>query len=183
MWLMSIPLMLQSLMKRSRIHMTSHSPTITNTLVNNRIVPRLRTASAHCRGAGHLRRKSMIKLKTMVGALVLGSGLLAASVIPHNALAQGKNKHVHKATQNVTVTVDETGYRPARLNVKAGQPVRMTFVSKGDSCANAVSIPALKKTFSLNPGQKKEITFTPKRGQTIAFTCSMKMFKGKAVAK
>lgn len=59
----------------------------------------------------------------------------------------------------------------------------MTFVSKEASCANGFSIPALKRTISLQPGKKKTIEFMPKKGQTITFACSMKMFKGKIVAK
>ncbi len=52
-----------------------------------------------------------------------------------------------------------------------------------EGCANGISIPTLHKTLSLKPGQKKEVVFTPKKGQTIAFACTMKMFKGKVVAK
>lgn len=122
--------------------------------------------------------KKKIKVVTVSALLALGAGVLAATA-PHSALAHGKNKHV----QNVTVTVDGSGYHPATLSLKAGRPVHLTFVSKGGGCANQVSIPALKKTFSLKPGQKKEVVFTPKKGQTIAFACGMKMFKGKVVAK
>jgi plastocyanin domain-containing protein len=59
----------------------------------------------------------------------------------------------------------------------------MTFVSKEAGCANGFTIPALKRTLSLQPGKKKTIEFTPKKGQTIAFACSMNMFKGKVVTK
>ena len=127
----------------------------------------------------------MQKLKTkVVSGLALGMALLAAATTTQRGFAHGANDHKgsHKG-QHVTVTVDGNGYHPAAVNVKAGQEVHMTFVSKGDSCANSISIPALKKTISLKPGQKKEIVFTPKKGQTIAFACSMNMFKGKAVAK
>jgi plastocyanin domain-containing protein len=112
-----------------------------------------------------------------MAGLALGAGVLA--VAPQAVLAHGKDKLV----QNVTVTVDGSGYHPAALNLKAGKPVHLTFVSKGGGCANAISIPALKKTLSLKPGQKKEVVFTPKKGQIIGFACSMKMYKGKVVAK
>lgn len=122
----------------------------------------------------------MKKLNTVVtiSALSLGAGLLVATA-PHNAFAHGKDKHV----QNVTVTVDAKGYHPALVNVKAGQEVHMTFVSKGDGCSNGISIPSLKKSIDLKKGQKKEIVFTPKKGQTIAFACKMNMFKGKVMVK
>lgn len=112
-----------------------------------------------------------------IATLALGAGVLA--VAPQTVFAHGKNTHA----QNVTVTVDGKGYHPAMVNVKAGQEVHMTFVSKGASCANGIRIPALKKSINLKPGQKQEVVFTPKKGQTIAFACSMNMFKGKAMAK
>ncbi len=113
-------------------------------------------------------------------ALAVGAFLSTAVVAPQIAFVHGKAKH---KDQHATVTVDGNGYHPATLNLKGGKPVHLTFVSKGKGCANAVSIPSLKKTFNLKPGQKKEIVFTPKKGQTVAFACSMNMFKGKAVAK
>ena len=123
------------------------------------------------------------KVVTIAG-LALGAGLLATAAT-QTAFAHGDKPH-HKGghkDQHVTVTVDGKGYHPAMVNVKAGQEVHMTFVSKGEGCANGISIPTLNKTLSLKPGQKKEVVFTPKKGQTIAFACTMKMFKGKVVAK
>jgi len=117
------------------------------------------------------------KVVTIAG-LALGAGLMATTV-PQTVFAHGKDKH----TQTVTVTVDGNGYHPATLNLKAGKPVHLTFVSKGGGCANQIRIPSLKKSINLQPGQKKEVVFTPKKGQTIAFACSMNMFKGKAMAK
>ena len=83
----------------------------------------------------------------------------------------------------MTVTIDAKGYHPATVNVKAGKEVHLTFVSKDASCANGVVIPALKQNFKLKVGQKKMISFTPQKGQNIAFACSMKMFKGNAKAE
>ena len=117
----------------------------------------------------------MKTLKT-IAALSLGAAIAAA---PQIMSAHGKDKHVQKVTINVT----SSGYSPATVTLKAGRPVHMTFVSKGGGCANDIVIPALKKKFTLAPGQKKMLDFTPKKGQTIAFACSMNMFKGKVVAR
>ena len=119
----------------------------------------------------------MKNLKIIAG-LALGAGLIGASVAPQVVFAHGDEKH-----QEVTVSIDSKGFHPASVNVKAGQEVILKFVSKEASCANGFSIPALKRTISLKPGKSKEISFTPKKGQTIAFACSMDMFKGKVVAK
>ena len=83
--------------------------------------------------------------------------------------------------QRATVTIKD-GYTPSTINVKAGKPVELTFIGKGSSCANTVNIPALDKTLTLKDGEKKTLTFTPKKGQTLAFACPMNMFKGEVVA-
>jgi plastocyanin domain-containing protein len=109
--------------------------------------------------------------------LALGAATFGASLAPRTAFAHG-GKH-----QDVTVSIDGKGYHPATVSVQAGKEVHMTFVSKDASCANKISIPALKQTISLEKGQKKTIKFTPQKGQTIAFACTMKMFKGSVKAK
>ena len=113
----------------------------------------------------------------ILSALALGAAFTGASLAPRTAFAHG-GKH-----QDVTVSIDAKGYHPATVSVKAGKEVHLTFVSKDASCAGKISIPALGQTVSLEKGQKKTISFTPKKGQTIAFACTMKMFKGSVQAK
>ena len=115
------------------------------------------------------------KIGGFAAGVLLSAGLFIGGV--------SQNVQAHGGAQDVTVTITSKGYSPSSINVKGGQKVHMTFVSKGDGCGNAVTIPALKKTFTLKKGQKKSIAFTPKKGQTISFACSMKMYKGKVVAK
>lgn len=86
-----------------------------------------------------------------------------------------------KNLQRATITIAD-GYQPATLNVQAGKPLELTFLSKSDSCANTVNIPALKQSFSLKNGARKTITFTPQKG-TTAFSCAMGMYRGQIVAK
>ncbi len=126
----------------------------------------------------------------IIATIALSLGAALAIATPQIVSAHGNEKHDkgHHAAkghkdQHVTVTVTSTGYSPSTVSVKAGQEVHMTFVSKGSGCANGIRIPALKQSIDLKPGQKKEIVFTPKKGQVIAFACSMKMFKGKITAK
>ena len=121
-----------------------------------------------------------VKLSSVVAGLALGAGLMAAATMPDAARAAGKSGP--QKVQKVTVTIDG-GYKPATVSVKAGLPVQLTFFSKGASCANTVNIPALKKTLALKTGQKKTLTFTPKKGQNLAFACGMGMYKGRIVAK
>ena len=109
--------------------------------------------------------------------LALGAALIGVSLAPQIASAHAGHH------QDVTVTFDGTGYKPANVSVKAGQEVHMTFVSKGEGCGNNIVIPSLNKKVNLKKGQTKTISFTPKKGQTIAFACEMKMFKGQVTAK
>ena len=125
---------------------------------------------------------------TFATGLALGAALLTAALAPGSAFAHGDDhdKGHHKGghkDQHVTVTVDGKGYHPAMVKVKAGEEVHMTFMSKGEGCANGVRIPSLHKSLDLKHGQKQEVTFTPKKGQTIAFACKMNMFKGKVLVK
>lgn len=87
-----------------------------------------------------------------------------------------------KDVQRATVTIKD-GYSPSTIKVKAGKAVEVTFISRGESCANTVIIPALGKTLSLKNGEKTTVTFTPKKGQTLAFACPMEMYKGKVTAQ
>lgn len=96
----------------------------------------------------------------IVTALSLGATLFA--IAPQTTFAHGTDKHA----QNVTVTVDGSGYHPAMVNMKAGQEVHMTFVSKGDSCANGISIPALHKTISLKKGRRRKSSSHPRKGRS-----------------
>lgn len=118
-----------------------------------------------------------MKTFKLLTGLALGAALSGATLAPQAAFAHG-DEH-----QNVLVTIDGKGYHPSTVNVKAGQEVHMTFISKAETCGNNVVIPSLKKTVNLKVGQKKMVAFTPKKGQTIAFSCSMKMFRGSISAK
>ncbi|MBC8134688.1 MAG: cupredoxin domain-containing protein [Fibrella sp.] len=85
--------------------------------------------------------------------------------------------------QKATITVDG-GYSPALLAVKAGKPVELTFVRKSAAgCDGELLIPALKVNKVLKQGEKTVVKFTPKKGQTLAFSCGMNMYKGRVVAK
>lgn len=102
-------------------------------------------------------------------------------------VAQGQKttsaKSDKSGVQKATITIDG-GYSPASLSVAAGKPVELTFVRKSAAgCDGELSIPALKVNKTLKQGDKTVVRFTPKKGQTIAFSCGMNMYKGQVVAK
>lgn len=92
-------------------------------------------------------------------------------------------KQDKSGVQKATVTIDG-GYSPAALSVKAGKPVELTFVRKSAAgCDGELIIPALKVKKTLKQGDKTVVRFTPKKGQIIAYSCGMNMYKGKVVTK
>ena len=86
------------------------------------------------------------------------------------------------AVQKVTVTVDN-GFTPATLNVKAGQPVELTFDTKHRACASTVVFKELNMTKALTDGQKTVVDFTPDKAGTYHYACGMNMLKGDIVAQ
>lgn len=118
--------------------------------------------------------------KVMGGAMSRMGGMSCCA--PKTGAEQPAQAEQEAQVQRATVVIND-GYTPNKVNVQAGKPLELMFESKGDSCANTVSIPALKQTFTLQSGGKKTLTFTPKKGQTIAFACGMGMYRGQIVAR
>jgi membrane fusion protein, heavy metal efflux system len=80
------------------------------------------------------------------------------------------------------VTVSEKGFEPARVTVRGGIPVRITFVRTTDAtCATEVVIPSQNITRALPLNQPVTIDLTPQKTGEIEFVCGMNMFKGAVV--
>lgn len=113
------------------------------------------------------------------------AGLAVLAFAPVSALAQTKAPAKGGPTtkvQKVTVKVDGT-YSPALVNVKAGQPVEITFIKgKNVGCGGTVVFKSLGITKELK-GEKTVVAFTPKKAGSIAFTCPMGMYEGSVAVK
>ncbi|HTE18919.1 MAG TPA: cupredoxin domain-containing protein, partial [Armatimonadota bacterium] len=107
--------------------------------------------------------------------------LWAKSAAPRPA-ASGKSAP-KAGVQQATIAIDGE-YQPAQVSVRAGKPVRLTFVrKKGDGCGDVVQFPTLGLKRTLKHGETATVVFTPKRAGAIPFTCGMKMYKGQVVAR
>jgi len=85
---------------------------------------------------------------------------------------------IRDGVQYVTTEQIATGYRPARLRVKAGIPAVWTIISTNAyTCAASISIPSLRIAKRLELGENT-IEFTPQKPGTIKYSCSMGMFTG-----
>lgn len=88
-----------------------------------------------------------------------------------------------RSAPRVSVTVDEKGYHPQNIDAKAERGLILAFKrTSNKGCGQNVVFPkhGIRRELPLN--QEVEIPITPKRGETITFTCGMGMYKGSIVA-
>jgi len=84
--------------------------------------------------------------------------------------------------QIVKMTITDDGYRPARLDVKAGVPVRWEVDNQASGCASSLVVRSLNINQVLKPGLNT-FSFTPQRTGRIPFSCSMGMYRGEFMVK
>ena len=88
------------------------------------------------------------------------------------------------AVQTARITVGEQGYEPSRVTLRAGVPVRLTFVRTTDkTCGTTVAFPSLNIRRELPLNQTVEIEFTSQKAGEIQFVCGMNMLRGTIVVQ
>jgi len=93
-------------------------------------------------------------------------------------------KALQAASGVIDVLVEGGVYTPARIEVAAGQPVRLRFLRKDPSpCAEKVLFDDLGIAADLPIGQPVELTISPKASGEYAFTCQMQMYRGTLVVR
>jgi hypothetical protein len=86
--------------------------------------------------------------------------------------------------QSARIEVNDQGFVPASVTLRAGAPARLTFVRTSDkTCATEVMVPSLnvKRPLPLNQPVTVDVT-SPQPGD-IAFACGMNMWKGVVVVR
>lgn len=148
----------------------------------------------------YLRRLNALSLKglglkwkylTVMYVTTITINILFAYVI----LPASANINVPKAaspTQQTSTEVPETneqiikmdqvggGYKPNKLTVKKGIPVKWIITSKSQSCSSTIYSSKLNIYQDLNPGENV-INFTPTETGTINFSCAMGMYTGQII--
>jgi hypothetical protein len=95
-----------------------------------------------------------------------------------------EHAHHHPAVSRVEVNVSEKGYTPSVIEAKAGEPLTLVFKRTTDKgCGQELVFPGLDIRRPLPLNQEVEIEVTPRKGQSIAFTCGMNMYKGRVEAR
>jgi plastocyanin domain-containing protein len=88
---------------------------------------------------------------------------------------------VAEGPQVVRVRVRD-GYDPARIEVRAGRPVRLLFRrDEVEGCSDTVLIPEWGITQRLPAWEETLVEFTPRTPGEFEFTCGMHMLRGSIV--
>jgi RND family efflux transporter MFP subunit len=108
------------------------------------------------------------------------SGTSAATRGSESAKAAGPDENV----QTAEIVVNERGFDPARVTLRAGTPARITFRRTTDkTCGTEVVFPSLDIKRALPLNQPVQIEFTPAKAGDIAFGCGMNMLRGTVVVE
>jgi membrane fusion protein, heavy metal efflux system len=90
----------------------------------------------------------------------------------------------NEAAQTAKVVVNEQGYEPAKVILRAGIPARITFVRTTDkTCGTEVVFPSLSIRRALPLNEAVVIEFTPAKSGDIAFACGINMLHGTVVVR
>ncbi len=118
-------------------------------------------------------------------AVLLGAALLSALVVWFFFFSEKKGTRIAASdgVQEADIIV-KGGYTPDVLVVKAGRPVRLSFLrQESASCSEMVLFPDFNKSAKLPPGERVAIEFTPERRGEYGFQCQMGMLRGKLVVE
>ena len=137
-----------------------------------------------------LRRASAL---VTVLALVAGSAAICAgwAATPEARMAGGADpatastqENAQAKPQSAKIVINEQGFEPSKVSLKAGTPARLTFVRTTDkTCATEVVFPSLKIKRALPLNEPVLIDFTPSKTGHVAFACGMNMLKGVVVVE
>lgn len=95
-----------------------------------------------------------------------------------------KSKTQVATHESIEILVENGVYTPSRVEVSAGQTVRLKFLRKDPSpCAEMVLFPDFDLTKTLPLEEVVEIQLTPTQTGEFDFTCQMQMYRGTLVVK
>jgi Cupredoxin-like domain len=82
------------------------------------------------------------------------------------------------------VKVSSSGFEPATIQAKAGQPLKLAFYRPdAANCAREVVFPDIGIRRDLPVGQTVVVDITPSKSGSVGFECGMKMLKGTLIVK
>ena len=91
---------------------------------------------------------------------------------------KSQKAQVEQGIQSVDILVDG-GYNPDRIEVRAGEPVKLNFFRKDpSSCLEQVLLPDFNKALDLTLNQTTTVEVLPEKPGEYTFTCGMNMYRG-----
>ena len=122
--------------------------------------------------------------RTTMTAIALGTALGLASLVPARA-HDGEHGKKEQQPATVTVTLTDSGYEPATIELTAGKPARLAFRNEADStCATTVESKELGVARTALPkGETTVVEIEPAKPGEYTFACSMGMVKGTVLVK
>ena len=116
-----------------------------------------------------------LKLAVAVGGL----GLIGAELWWFMfSKTKSQKARVERGIQEIDIMVDG-GYTPDRIEVTAGEPVKLNFFRKDPSgCLEQVLLPDFNKALDLTLNQTTSVEVTPEKPGEYTFTCGMNMYRG-----
>ena len=121
-----------------------------------------------------------LKLAVAIGGL----GLIGAELWWFMfSKTKSQKARVQQGIQSVDITVDG-GYTPDRIEVAAGEPVKLNFYRKDPSgCLEQVLLPDFNKALDLTLNQTTSVEIVPDKPGEYTFTCGMNMYRGVVIAE
>jgi plastocyanin domain-containing protein len=117
--------------------------------------------------------------KKLQRSAVFVAVLASVFLVPISGDAQSRKP---ARSQTAKVVIGNYGYDPASIRLKRGVPAKVTFLRITDStCATEVVFAeyGIRRELPLN--QAVSVSFTPRKAGEFAFTCGMKMHRGKLI--
>lgn len=95
---------------------------------------------------------------------------------------KSQKAQIKQGIQEVDIVVDG-GYTPDRIEVTAGEPVKLNFYRQDPSnCLSKVLLPDFNKALDLTLNQTISVEIVPEKPGEYIFTCGMNMYRGVIIA-
>jgi plastocyanin domain-containing protein len=110
---------------------------------------------------------------------VLLTACLTLALAAHSPARPVAHAQTAQIAREITIVVDHGAYHPSRIELQAGERVRLKFLRKEQSsCTHEVLFPKLNIKRELPPGKPVFIDLPPLAPGSYEFHCGMKMIKG-----
>ena len=109
-------------------------------------------------------------------------GLRPAAAVTVSATPSTSRGSNQIAVQTAKIVINEQGFEPAKVTLRAGAPARLTFIRTTDkTCGTEVVFPSLNIKRALPVNELVIVEFTPGKAEEIGFSCGMNMLRGAVV--